>query len=556
MVSEGQVAIWWVRRDFRLADNPALRSAIDDGEAVLPLFVLDPALLAPPARLGEMADRCPVTYWIATCETAEGHGLSVMRGKPAAVVPRLAKATTLKRVHISADFGPYGRSRDGPRSRGARRRRHRTVRTGSPYAVAPGTLKNGSGRPFQVFSAFHRAWMAHGVHEPAPEIRASTCSGCRPTTRSAWTIRTRTCFRSPEKGQRGRHGGTWLSRDSKGLADYDKLHDFPGADATSHLSIALRWGHLHPRTVLHDLARIRSKSAAALARQIAWRDFFADVLFHRPEAVSEPIRHEFSKMPTDDPDRVETAAQRLKAWQEGRTGYPLVDAGMRQLLAEGWMHNRVRMVVASFLIKDLHIGWWHGADWFMEHLRDGDIAQNQLNWQWVAGCGTDAAPYFRIFNPTGQSEKFDPDGSYIRRYVPELADVPIEHLHTALDRASRRSKGLSGADRRHAVERKEALDRYAVVRGSDLRSHRATAAAVPLRLPRRPEPGRDIVRLSTMSGLAASVARTDSVNTWLRWVAMLILVMPASTARTSSSIGHAGGAVQHQGHRYGSPKLR
>jgi deoxyribodipyrimidine photo-lyase len=257
----------------------------------------------------------------------------------------------------------------------------------------------------------------------------------------------------------------WLSGESKGLADYDKLHGFPGADATSHLSIALRWGHLHPRTVLHDLARIRSNSAATLARQIAWRDFFADVLFHRPEAVREPIRHEFSNMPTDDPDRVETAAKRLKAWQEGRTGYPLVDAGMRQLLAQGWMHNRVRMVVASFLTKDLHIGWWHGANWFMEHLRDGDIAQNQLNWQWVAGCGTDAAPYFRIFNPTAQSEKFDADGSYIRRYVPELAEMPIEHLHKPWTAPGGVPKGYPEPIVVHAVERKEALDRYAVVRG-------------------------------------------------------------------------------------------
>jgi deoxyribodipyrimidine photo-lyase len=172
-----------------------------------------------------------------------------------------------------------------------------------------------------------------------------------------------------------------------------------------------------------------SACSAATLSQIAWRDFFADVLFQRPDAVREPIRHEFSKFPTDDPDRMETASQRLKAWQRGQTGYPLVDAGMRQLLAEGWMHNRVRMVVASFLIKDLHIGWWHGADWFMQHLRDGDIAQNQLNWQWVAGCGTVAAPYFRIFNPTAQSERFDTDGSYIRRYIPELAEVPVEHVH-------------------------------------------------------------------------------------------------------------------------------
>jgi deoxyribodipyrimidine photo-lyase len=258
----------------------------------------------------------------------------------------------------------------------------------------------------------------------------------------------------------------WLGRDSEGVADYAKLHDFPGVDATSHLSIALRWGHLHPRTVLHDLSRLRSKGAAALARQIAWRDFFADVLSHRPDAVSKPIRPEFAQLPTDNPDQSTTAAERLKAWREGNTGYPLVDAGMRQLQAEGWMHNRVRMVVASFLIKDLHIGWWHGADWFMEHLRDGDIAQNQLNWQWVAGCGTDAAPYFRVFNPTGQAEKFDPDGSYIRRYVSELADLPIEHLHQPWAAPSGVPTGYPEPIIDHAVERQEALEWYAVVQGS------------------------------------------------------------------------------------------
>jgi deoxyribodipyrimidine photo-lyase len=154
----------------------------------------------------------------------------------------------------------------------------------------------------------------------------------------------------------------------------------------------------------------------------------------------------------------------LAAWQQGRTGFPLVDAGMRQLLAEGWMHNRVRMVVASFLIKDLHIGWWHGADWFMERLRDGDIAQNQLNWQWVAGCGTDAAPYFRIFNPTSQAKKFDADGSYIRRYVPELADVPIEHLHAPWEAPGGVPTGYPEPIVDHAAERQEALDRYAGIR--------------------------------------------------------------------------------------------
>jgi deoxyribodipyrimidine photo-lyase len=395
---------------------------------------------------------------------AGGHGLSVLRGDPVSIVPRLAKNHEVQSVFVTADFGPYGRSRDRQVTHALAGHSIGLSRIGSPYAVAPGTLKNSSGKPFELFSPFHRAWLEHGVHEPAPAIRASAVQWLRAEDRLQLDHPDKELLRLAGEKPARKAWQAWLSRDSTGLADYAKLHDFPGADATSHLSVALRWGHLHPRTVLHDLARTRSRSEAALARQLAWRDFFADALFHRPEAVREPIRHEFSSMPTDDPDRDETAARRIKAWKEGRTGYPLVDAGMRQLLAEGWMHNRVRMVVASFLTKDLHIGWWHGAKWFMEHLRDGDIAQNQLNWQWVAGCGTDAAPYFRIFNPTSQAEKFDPDGSYVRRYVPELAEVPIEHLQQPWAAPAGPPINYPEPIVDHAAERRDALVRYAVVR--------------------------------------------------------------------------------------------
>ena len=314
-----------------------------------------------------------------------------------------------------------------------------------------------------MFSPFHRTWLDHGVHDPAPGVRASGVDWLAAENRIEIPQADDDLIALAGESAARRAWQEWLRRDDGGVDDYQKLHDFPGPDATSHLSIALRWGHIHPRTVLHDLAERRSKGALALARQIAWRDFFADVLFHRPDAVSEPVKSAYKKMKSDEPDQTTTAAERLRAWQEGRTGYPLVDAGMRQLLAEGWMHNRVRMVVASFLIKDLHIGWWHGADWFMEQLRDGDISQNQLNWQWVAGCGTDAAPYFRVFNPTGQAEKFDKDGSYIKRYVPELADVPVEHLHEPWD-APTKPKDYPDPIVDHAEERKEALRRYNDIR--------------------------------------------------------------------------------------------
>jgi deoxyribodipyrimidine photo-lyase len=323
---------------------------------------------------------------------------------------------------------------------------------------------NGSGSPFQVFSPFFRAWTERGVHSPAPDLRLADVEWLEAERRSKVDADPSLVELAGEDVAR-RRWRAWLESDSGGVADYADLHDDPGADATSHLSIALRWGHVHPRTLLADLGARRSKGAAALTRQLAWRDFFADVLFHRPDAVSQPIRPEFSRMPTDEPAKTKRAADRLEAWQRGQTGYPLVDAGMRQLLDEGWMHNRVRMVAASFLIKDLHVGWWHGAQWFMERLRDGDIAQNQLNWQWVAGCGTDAAPYFRVFNPTTQAKKFDPAGTYIRRHVPELADVTDEHIHEPWSAPDGVPAGYPPPIVDHAAERKEALDRYTLVKG-------------------------------------------------------------------------------------------
>ena len=456
-------AIWWVRRDFRLADNPALRAALDDG-AALPLFVLDPVLLRGAGTARRAWLHASLHALDADLRSGGGPGLSVVCGTPENVVPRVAKQVGAARVHTAADFGPYGRRRDERVAAALADAGRELIRTGSPYAVAPGTLINKSGTPFQVFTPFHRTWIDHGVHDPAPAVRVSGADWLAADDRVDLPPADDELVGLAGERAAREQWRAWLARDSEGVAAYPKLHDVPGADATSHLSIALRWGHLHPRTVLKDLAEQRSDGARALARQIAWRDFFADVLWHKPHATTEPVRSEYQKMVVDEPHQTETAAAHLKAWQDGRTGYPLVDAGMRQLRAEGWMHNRVRMVVASFLIKDLHIGWWHGADWFMEHLRDGDIAQNQLNWQWVAGCGTDAAPYFRIFNPLSQGEKFDGDGRYIRRYVRELADVPGKHLHRPWEAPDGVPNGYPEPIVDHATERQEALDRFAAVK--------------------------------------------------------------------------------------------
>jgi deoxyribodipyrimidine photo-lyase len=464
MSADAAPTLWWVRRDLRLADNPALRRGVDDGDGVLPLFVLDPALLAGAGTARRAWLFAALHALDRELRDAGGPGLHVRSGRPLEVVPATAAAVGAREVHVAADFAPYGRRRDVRVAAALARSGAQLIATGSPYAVAPGALRNGSGTPFQVFTPFHRAWQAHGVHGPAPDLRAGDVSwlaadGGEPLPTADEDL-------IPLAGERPAVTSwrNWLRRENGGADDYKALHNLPAADATSRLSIALRWGHLHPRTVLADLGTRTGEGAAAVARQIAWRDFFADVLFNRPEAVREPIRREFRAMDNDEPDGAEVVSRRLRAWQQGRTGFPLVDAGMRQLLAEGWMHNRVRMVVASFLIKDLHIGWWHGADWFMDRLRDGDIAQNQLNWQWVAGCGTDAAPYFRIFNPSGQAEKFDADGRYIKRFVPELADVPVEHIHQPWNLPGGPPADYPAPIVDHADERREALRRYAELR--------------------------------------------------------------------------------------------
>ncbi len=456
--------VWWVRRDLRLADNPALGAAADAGAAVLPLFVLDPVLLRS-AGLGRRAWlMASLSALDADLRAGGGPGLTVLEGRPVEVLPRVTQQIGAVSVHVSADFAPYGRRRDAGVAAALASVGVELRPTGSPYGVAPGTLRTQFDQPYSVFTPFHRAWLAHGVHGPAPEVVADQVSWLAAPDRLALEAPDPGLVDVAGEGPARRHWQAWLDRPTGGPTDYKQLHNVPGADGTAHISPALRWGHLHPRTVLADLATRPSEGASAIARQVCWRDFYADVLLHRPDAVTSAIKPQFREMRTDDPIPGSLAAQRLEAWEHGRTGFPLVDAGMRQMIAEGWMHNRLRLVTGSFLVKDLHIGWWHGADIYMRHLRDGDVAQNQLNWQWVAGCGNDPAPYYRVFNPVLQSEKFDPDGTYIRRYVPELAEVDLKYLHQPWTAPGGPPPGYPAPIVDHAAERKDALARYAELR--------------------------------------------------------------------------------------------
>jgi deoxyribodipyrimidine photo-lyase len=244
-----------------------------------------------------------------------------------------------------------------------------------------------------------------------------------------------------------------------GLSGYDHDRDRPDHDATSRLSPYLKLGALHPRTVLAAIKRRRSAGAERFRTEIAWREFYADVLWHHPGSAWADLHDSLAGISYDEPVKL------IEAWQAGATGIPIVDAGMRQLLQCGWMHNRVRMITASFLTKDLHVWWPVGARHFLDHLIDGDLASNNHGWQWVAGTGTDAAPYFRVFNPVSQGQRFDPDGDYVRRFVPELAHLDGAAAHEPWAHADGYAHGYPERIVDHAAERVEALRRYRVVRG-------------------------------------------------------------------------------------------
>jgi deoxyribodipyrimidine photo-lyase len=436
----------WFRRDLRLRDNPALLAACA-AEGVVPLFVVDPVLWS---RSGEVR-RAYLAASLRALSESTGGALVVRSGDPVEVVRQVAAEARAEAVHAAADFGPYGSRRDGRVEAALARDEVELRRLGSPYAVAPGTVRNGSGDPYKVFSPFHRAWAEHGWRAPADAPRHPAWA--QVATEPLPVAEPPAGLTLPAAGEEAALAA-WAEFSDERLGDYDELHDVLAAERSSGMSTYLKWGEVHPRTLLADLAPRRSAAVAKYRKELAWREFYADVLWRDPASARQDYRRELAALRYDDPDG------RFEAWMEGRTGFPVVDAGMRQLRATGVMHNRVRMICASFLVKDLHVWWRHGARHFMEWLADGDLASNQHNWQWVAGTGTDPSPYYRVFNPTTQGKKFDPEGTYVRRWVPELADLPAGELHEPRD-----VPGYPSPIVDHAAERREALARFEEVKG-------------------------------------------------------------------------------------------
>ena len=448
-------SVWWARRDLRIADHPALLAAAASGGPVVPLFVIDPAVWATAGAPRRARLLASLRALDAELQARYAVPLVIRSGSPSVVVPAVAREVRAGSVHITAETTPYGRRRDAAVRAALVAQGGDLVATGTAYAIGPGTLRTGGGTAYRVFTPFARAWRGHGAPGPAPapsRLRGLTDvpSDGLPTVPEV----------PPRPGGEAAARERWATFLSEGVADYGERRDRPDLDGTSRLSEVLKFGEVHPRTLLADLAAspaADSSGAAAFITELAWREFYADVLWHHPGSAWADLRP-MTGMTYDEP------GAGFAAWQAGRTGYPFVDAGMRQLAATGWMHNRVRMVTASFLVKDLHVWWPHGARHFMALLADGDLASNSHGWQWCSGTGTDAAPYFRVFNPVGQGLRFDPDGAYVRRWVPELAHLPGAAAHEPWRHPQGYAAGSPARILDHATEREEALRRYAATR--------------------------------------------------------------------------------------------
>ena len=429
--------IVWFRKDLRLHDHPALWEAAQQGK-VIPIFIWSEE------EEREYAMSEASQWWLhhsllALEKKLKSHGVTLIlrRGSSLEQLASICKQTEADAVFFSERYEPSISRRDGAIAKQLLSYVSEVRSFSSSLLFPPGDLWNQKNEPYKVFTSFWKRTMRESVNRPLPipenmvpydeAIPSLQVEGLGLLSENTWHEKFHAYWEPGEEGAISR----WQQFVDEGLSRYVVDRDIPSADSVSLLSPHLAWGDISARSIwyaakrLHDeeTEEYRQSSIEAFLRQLIWREFAYHQLIHFPRILHDPLREKFKEFPWQGSD------EGLSKWQKGLTGYPLVDAGMRQLWETGAMHNRVRMVVASFLVKHLLISWVEGSDWFQKNLVDFDAASNAMGWQWVAGSGIDAAPYFRIFNPIIQSQKFDADGLYIRKWIPELAEIPSTYIH-------------------------------------------------------------------------------------------------------------------------------
>jgi deoxyribodipyrimidine photo-lyase len=427
-----KTAIVWFKNDFRLDDNLALNAACMAAGRIVPVFILDEEA-AGAWKLGG-ASRWWLHHSLASLARefdARGVNLVLRRGAAEKILPGLAAEIGADQVHTARSYEPGARAQDRAvaeklKTAGVAFKRHLSMQL-----FAPENIKTKTGGDYGVYTPFSKACFEQDV--PPPQDAPDRITGMANVasdaladwkllpTKPDWAGGLRDSWQPGEAGAKALLDTFLAGRVQK----YDEARNLPGMPGTSKLSPHVHFGEISPRRVWHAaLSTPPGKGRETFLKELLWREFAIYLLWHHPELPDAPLKAEFAKFPW-----AENPAH-LRAWKAGKTGYPIVDAGMRELWQTGWMHNRVRMITASFLIKHLLIPWQEGEKWFWDCLAEADLAANAASWQWVAGCGADAAPYFRIFNPVLQGKKFDPDGTYVRRFVPELAGMPAAFIHS------------------------------------------------------------------------------------------------------------------------------
>ena len=446
--------IFWFRRDLRVQDNEALLAAVTRANSEKTKLAAAYVFGASFDQLSPIRRNSLITS-VSSLSQSLPSGISLASGDAGKTLLELSQKLEATVVYATRSFDTHGMLEQSAVAEQLYVQGVSLQLVGSNYAVEPGTVRKDDDTPLKVYTPFYKRWLGHIGQRPfqvdVGSVEWVPGSGDLPTLSPDCAM--------PIKASESFALETWHKFKKRALSDYSENRNRTDLSGTSHLSHALAHGEIHPRTLIAELGDTSGEEV--YRKELAWREFYADVLFHNPHTYDGYYEPRFEKLRYDS----ETDNPKLDAWKHGNTGYPIVDAAMRQLLTTGWMHNRARMIVASFLVKDLHIEWQVGARWFEMWLTDFDPASNSHGWQWTAGCGTDASPYYRVFNPTLQGYKFDPNGDYVRKYIPELRHIAGAEVHEPWKLIDGLQNGYPAPILDHSVERDEALARLEEIKG-------------------------------------------------------------------------------------------